>query len=349
MQKKYLFYISQNYSFAILRPLQKEIRTRGGRVAWFLEPNVNADYLADDEEHLTSVEAIKTFNPFAVFVPGNVVPSFIPGIKVTVFHGFDAGKLDWKGENTHFRVRGCFDLHCSYGKDMTRQFRELAKKHNTFKVVDTGWPALDPLFTESAEPNPYLDPEDKRPVVQFCSTFSPRFSCAPHIIDTIKKLSESGEWRWQVQFHPKMDPEIVAKYKKLESANLTFIETDNIIPMLQSADVMLCDTSSALLMFLLQRKPVVTFKGNQKGEHLLNVTEPEDIEAALRKALLQPPELMQEIDKYIEYIHAYTDGKSSARVLDAVDNFTFDTLKAKPLNLLRQFKLRKKLGYWKLS
>ncbi|MFT5880412.1 MAG: CDP-glycerol glycerophosphotransferase (TagB/SpsB family) [Moritella sp.] len=348
MQKKYLFYISQNYSFAILRPLQKEIRARGGRVTWFLEPNVNADYLADDEAQLTSVEAVIAFNPFAVFVPGNVVPRFIPGIKVTVFHGFDAGKLDWKGENTHFRVRGCFDLHCSYGKDMTRQFRELAKKNNTFKVVDTGWPALDPLFTESTNANPYIVPEDKRPVVQFCSTFSPRFSCAPHIIDTIKKLSESGTWRWQVQFHPKMDPDIVSKYKKLASKNLTFIETDNIIPMLQSADVMLCDTSSALLMFLLQRKPVVTFKGNQQGEHLLNVTEPEDIEVALTKALQQPPELMQEIDNYIEYIHAYTDGQSSARVLDAVDNFTFDSLKAKPQNLLRQFKLRKKLKYWKL-
>ena len=58
---------------------------------------------------------------------------------------------------------------------------------------------------------------------------------------------------------------------------------------------------------------------------------------------------MRHIDDYIKYIHAYTDGNSSARVLDAVDNFTFDSLKTKPLNLLRQLKLRKKLGYWKLS
>jgi len=349
MPKKYLFYISQNYSFAILRPLQAEIRRRGGDVKWFLEPNVNASYLSVDEEQLTTVEAINAFNPIAVFVPGNVVPSFIPGLKVTVFHGFDAGKLDWKGKNTHFRIRGCFDLHCSYGKDMTRQFDELAEKYKTFKVVDSGWPALDPLFTTDTTLNPYIDSEDNRPTVLFCSTFSPRFSCAPHIFDTIKKLSESGEYRWLVQFHPKMGADIVDKYKALESDNLTFIETDNVVPLLKSADVMLCDTSSVLLMFLLQRKPVVTFKGSQQGEHLINVSAPEQIEAALTEALKQPDELMQHIDDYIQYIHAYTDGNSSARVLDAVDNFTFDSLKTKPLNLLRQLKLRKKLGYWKLS
>lgn len=348
MSKKYLFYIAQNYSFAMLRPLQAEIRRRGGQVKWFLEPIVNADYLTADEEQLTTVAAMQAYDPFAVFIPGNVVPSFIPGLKVTVFHGFDAGKLDWKGKNTHFIYRGCFDLHCSYGSDMTANFQKMADKHQTFKVVDTGWPALDPLFSQSTEVNPYIKPEDKRPVVLFCSTFSPRFSCAAHVIEQIKQLSASGEWRWQVQFHPKMDPEVIAQYKQLESENLTFIETDNIIPMLQSADVMLCDTSSVLSMFLLQRKPVVTFKGNMTGDHIINITEKDEIGPALRNALSQPNELMTAIDKYIDYIHAFTDGNSSARVLDAVDEFNFDSLKKKPLNLFRQFKLRKKLKYWKL-
>ncbi|MGB1977404.1 MAG: CDP-glycerol--glycerophosphate glycerophosphotransferase, partial [Pseudoalteromonas tetraodonis] len=34
--KKYLMYISQNYSYAILRPLQAEILAQGGEVKWFL-------------------------------------------------------------------------------------------------------------------------------------------------------------------------------------------------------------------------------------------------------------------------------------------------------------------------
>jgi len=349
MPKKYLFYISQNYSFAILRPLQAEIRRRGGDVKWFLEPNVNASYLSVDEEQLTTVEAIQAFNPFAVFVPGNVVPSFIPGIKVGVFHGFDAGKINRRGEEDHYQIRGCFDLYCTFGHKVTQQFSKLAKSDKTFKITDTGWPAVDPLFSLAPTNNPYHDLKDNRKTVLLCSTFSRNLTCAPHVYDTIARLSKTGKWRWLIQFHPKMDTEIVDKYKALGSDNLQFIETDNVIPILQAADVMLCDTSSVLLMFLLQRKPVVTFKGSQQGEHLINVSAPEQIEAALTEALKQPDELMQHIDDYIQYIHAYTDGNSSARVLDAVDNFTFDSLKTKPLNLLRQLKLRKKLGYWKLS
>lgn len=349
MPKKYLFYISQNYSFAILRPLQAEIQRRGGCVKWFLEPNVNASYLSKNEEQLTTVEATKSFNPFAVFVPGNVVPSFIPGIKIGVFHGFAAGKVNRRGAEGHYQIRECFDLYCSFGEKVTHRFSELAKLHRTFKVTDTGWPAVDPLFSLASTNNPYHDTQDNRPTILLCSTFSRNLTCAPHVYETVKRLSETGKWRWLVQFHPKMDAEIVEKYKALDSDNLRFIETDNVIPILQAADVMLCDTSSVLLMFLLQRKPVVTFKGNLQGEHLINVSTPEQIESALTEALTQPDELMRHIDDYIKYIHAYTDGNSSARVLDAVDNFTFDSLKTKPLNLLRQLKLRKKLGYWKLS
>ena len=47
-----------------------------------------------------------------------------------------------------------------------------------------------------------------------------------------------------MQFHPKMPTEWVTKYKALSNQNLTFIETDNVVPLLKVADVMLCDTSS---------------------------------------------------------------------------------------------------------
>ncbi|MGL4640972.1 MAG: CDP-glycerol glycerophosphotransferase family protein, partial [Shewanella sp.] len=277
-------YIAQNYSYAILRPLQQVIRDRGDEVCWFLEgKEVDPQFLKADEQRLPTIDAVKAWNPDAVFVPGNVVPNFVPGVKVGVFHGFNAGKINRKGREDHFEIRDCFDLYCTQGPTTTLPFQALAKKIGTFTVAETGWPALDPLFKGSTD-NPYIKPDDPRPVVLFCSTFSPSLTCAPAVFEQIKALSQKGQWRWLVQFHPKMNPRIVEQYKALANENLQFVETDNVIPLLQAADVMLCDTSSILLMFLMQRKPVVTFKNQSPKEHLIDIDRVEDIEPALARA-----------------------------------------------------------------
>lgn len=342
-------YIAQNYSYAILRPLQERIRLHGGNVCWFLEgKEVDPTFLAEDEIRLMTIKDVKKWKPDAVFVPGNVVPNFIPGIKVGVFHGFNSGKLNRKGREDHFEIRGCFDLYCTQGPDTTARFEELAIHHGFFNVRQTGWPMLDPLFQPNSD-NPYIEIDDSRPTILMCSTFSRNLTCAPLLYEKVKELAEKGNWRWLIQFHPKMSPDIVVKYKGLESRNLTFIETDNVIPLLQAADVMLCDTSSVLLMHLIQRKPVVTFKNQSPKEHLINVEDVEAVEGALETALSRPDELMKKIDSYCQLIHPYEDGCSSQRVLDAANEMikigTKD-LKPKPNNLLRQYKMRKKLGYW---
>ncbi|WP_220769425.1 CDP-glycerol glycerophosphotransferase family protein [Shewanella sp. MBTL60-007] len=346
--KRYLLYIAQNYSYAILRPLQQAIQARGDEACWFLEGDeVNPDFLKMEEKRLLTIEEVRAWKPDAVFVPGNVVPDFIPGVKVGVFHGFNSGKRNQRG---HFQIRNCFDLYCTQGPATTLPFEALADKLGTFKVVETGWPTLDPMYKGELESTYEIEGDD-RPVVLFCSTFSHRLSCAPIVYDKIKALSEKGNWRWLVQFHPKMSQDIVDKYKALESDNLTFIETDNVLPLLKTADVMLCDTSSVLIMFLLQGKPVVTFKNNTSWSHLVNVEELDEIEPALTKALNRPPELMAKIADYCDDIHPFRDGLSSERVLVATDELIengITDLKPKPMNLLRHIKMRRKLGYWRL-
>lgn len=348
--KKYLMYISQNYSYAVLRPLQKEIIARGGQVAWFLEGSeVASEHLQDNELRLLTIDSVNNWCPDAVFVPGNVVPRFIPGIKVGVFHGFNVGKLNRRGRLDHFEIRHCFDLYCTQGPDTTNTFKQLALRHQTFSVAETGWPTLDPLFSHSNN-NPYVDKNDQRKTVLLCSTFSRQLSCAPLIFDKIKALSQTGEWRWLVQFHPKMDPSIVNLYKSLQNEHLQFVETDNVLPLLQAADVMLCDTSSILIMHLLQHKPVVAFNNNTGNDCLLHIDKVDDIHSALEQALSRPAPLMAKIDHYCQQIHPYQDGASSARVIDAVTDFANNeqsTLRSKPVNFIRQFKLRKKLNYWK--
>lgn len=340
-------YISQDYSYAILRPLQAQILAHGGEVCWFLEgDDITPEFLASDEKRLLTVKDVKRWKPDATFIPGNIIPGFIPGKKVAVFHGFNSGKLNHRGKEDHFNIRGCFDLYCTQGPNTTLKFKELSKQYGFFKVIETGWPTLDPLFYE-IKSNPYIS-SDPRPTLLICSTFSKRLSLAPKLYEQIKQFSQHGKWRILMQFHPKMPTEWITKYKALSNENLTFVETDNVLPLLQAADVMLCDTSSILQMFLVQRKPVVTFCNKAPAKYLLDITNAQEVEAAIEHAFTYPAELINNIEEYCQQLHPYADGKSSERVLAATNELLLsnEKLKSKPLNLIRQFKMRKKLNYW---
>jgi CDP-glycerol glycerophosphotransferase (TagB/SpsB family) len=167
----------------------------------------------------------------------------------------------------------------------------------------------------------------------------------------VKRLSEQGKWQWLIQFHPKMPKEVIDQYKSLESENLSFIETDNVIPLLQQADVMVCDTSSVLMMFLMLNKPVVTFNNISPKDYMVNISEEEKLEESIEYALSYPAELKSKVECFINDTHPYVDGKSSQRVLAAADELLAGknvAKKNKPFNLLRRFKMRKKLNHWKL-
>ncbi|ABG38584.1 CDP-glycerol:poly(glycerophosphate) glycerophosphotransferase [Paraglaciecola sp. T6c] len=356
MAKHYLFYISENYAFQILRPLQDEIQRRGDTVAWFVEGNnVNRAYFKPHETQLPDVQAVIDFHPIAVFVPGNMIPSFIPGLKVCVRHGFIGFKTRKKdGLNYSFIIRDCFDLYCTHGPSMTDTFKLLEQKHQFFKVVETGFCKMDPFFDRSmvAEKDAAANTtaqRDERPVVLFSSTFSPRMSQAEALLPTIKRLSQDTKWRWLVTFHPKMAQSTVDAYKAAQHENLTFIETDNAMPLMLEADLMLGDNSSMLVEFLMLNKPVVTMKNEHPKPHFINVTDAEKIEESIEYALTRPPELMDKLDDYAAQTHPYTDGQSSARIVDATQDMLDNPpkLKNKPFNLIRSIKMRKKLGYWR--
>ncbi|MDU0113638.1 hypothetical protein RT723_11640 [Psychrosphaera aquimarina] len=128
-----LLFISQNYSFEILRPIQEYALKNNDQVMWMLYGNnVDQSYFLANESFTDSIQEVQNFKPDAVFVPGNVVPSFIQGLKVQVFHGFE-----WKKKG-HFKVRGCFDLYCTQGPFFTEKFAKLSEKHQFFDVVETG-------------------------------------------------------------------------------------------------------------------------------------------------------------------------------------------------------------------
>jgi CDP-glycerol glycerophosphotransferase (TagB/SpsB family) len=336
--KRYLLYGSERYALAILRPLQDAIRSRGGEAAWFFDGPGAEDLIVG--ERLLSVDEVRRWRPLAVVTSSNAVPHFFPGVKVETFHGFDAGKP------RHIYIRGFFDLYCTTGPRDTAQFQEIADRLGHFSVTETGWPKLDPFMREIAGPLPGVR---KPPVILYHSTFSPSWSAAERLHDEVKHLSRDGRWRWIVTFHPKMASETVAKFRALENQHLEFSDADNILDLFTRADVMCSDTSSALNEFLLTGKPVVTFRNRKPGPQLIDIDDPSQFEPAIERALARPPDLMQAIRDYADAIHPCRDGRSSERVLDAIDNFVAagaSNRLPKPHNLWRKFKMRRRIGYW---
>lgn len=345
MTYRFLINISHTYALPIGSPLQKEILKRGDDVKWFSDEDYTKEKFPEYGKLLNSIEDVIAYNPDIVLSITDSVADFIPGIKVQIFHGFLANKHSLK--KGHFRIRGFFDLYCTQGPSTTKPFKELKKKHKHFEVIETGWSKVDPLF-------PIEESFNEKPVILISSTFTPKYSLTYNemVLSEIERLSKIGKWKFMVVLHPKLAREKIEVLKKMQNENLIYYDTTDLIPFFKKADIMFSDTTSALTEFILQRKPVVTFNNNKPGEHLINITDSSKIEKALTKALSKPKSLMTAIQNYIEFTHPYSDGNSSERVINScIDFLNSDRsyLGNKPLNLIRKYKIRKKLNYFTLK
>jgi hypothetical protein len=340
-KKRYLFYIAHNYAFEILRPLQEVILSQEDEVMWLpVGKEIQFNYFLPEDNVLACIDDARAYNPQATFAPGNEIPHFIPGLKVQIFHG-----LEWKKKG-HFVIRDFFDLYCTQGPATTGRFNQLKDKHGFFDVVETGWSKLDTLF--NAEPLAIKNNGKK--VILYAPTFSPNLTSAPALFDKIKALNESKQYHWIVKFHPKMAKDWVEKYKQLENKHFEVIETASINNILQAADIMVSDTSSVIGEFSLLNKATVSLNNKTPGNYLVNIQNDDMLEAAIAKALTPTPVLSQNIKDYADDIHPYRDGRSAQRILMATENMIENgklATRSKPLNLFRNLKQRRKLGYWR--
>jgi CDP-glycerol glycerophosphotransferase (TagB/SpsB family) len=332
MPRRYLLFAELSYAFEILRPLQEAAWRRGAQVAWFLNGPDPAQ-LRPGEQQLRSVAEVAAFAPDAVLVPGNEVPPFFPGLKVQVFHGLGIEK---KG---HFRIRGMFDLFCTFGPLTTGPFERMARQHGWFRVVETGWPKTDPLFAHAAPVAAGATPH-----ILYAPTFSPSLTSAPALAPAIEAILGRRPWRWTVKFHPKMDPQLAAPLRAIAHPNYAIAEDAALLPWLRAADVMLTDTSSAAAEFMLLGKPVVAYRNRAPGPHLINIGEPAELEDALAAALAGTDASRGAREAYTQAMQPYRDGRSSERVLDAIEAMLAHPptdLKRKPWSPLRRLK------YWR--
>jgi len=319
----YLLFVAHSYAFSILRPLQAEIRRRGGEVAWWVEwgcPNL----LRSGERQLRTLAEVRKWNPRACFVPGNWIYDFFPGVKVSLFHGFPINKRGDKRDD-HFTIRGWFDVYCAQGPSSTPVFRRLAEQHGCFRVYETGWPKTDSYVRCRAEAACRKPVEGRKPTILVGSTFSKGISALAELYPYIQRMADTKPWNWLVTMHPKLyeNTELRRRYEQLAASrpNVRFVPIVEDVSEMADTDVLLCDSSSIIVEYMLLGKPVVTLRNTCPGPHLINVLSPALVEQALEQALHPSPQLLSAEEAYVATMEAHRDGRNSERVLDAVDDF----------------------------
>ena len=340
----------ERYALPILQPLADALQVSGHRVhAWFDGPLAEAGESMPAPITMVDTRAATALRPRAVFCAMDWIPPFFAGAKVQLFHGFNTSKhSDKRG---HFRIRGLFDLYCTQGPATTAPFRKLAAEQGHFAVVETGWPKLDPLFRDDGGAGQRMrERAQGRPVVMFASTFTERVSAAPHLHGAIGEEIAKGERYWLLTLHPKCPPELFEKYRALAGEHASFVEPEQIVTAQRAADVLLSDTTSVVPEFVVQHKPVVTFRHRMPLDYMLDFSEVAQLPQMLDRAFAPTPGLREAIVAYANDIHPWRDGRSSERVVQAVEDLLagrLGLLKPKPfMARIRSLQIRKRLGYW---
>lgn len=349
MKYRFLIYISHSYAIPIGLPLEKEILNRNYQVRWFIDIEENKGAFENKNLLLENVEDLLNYDPHIILAATNIVPDFLKGLKVQIFHGFNAQKRPENNSFSHFRIRGFFDLYCTQGPSTTKVFKELSKKYKHFDVVETGWSKVDGLF-----PIKQIDMNKQPANIMIASTFTERLSLAyrDDVYQEIQRLSQEGRFNFLMVLHPKLPEHIKDKWKSLNSEYFKYYDTTKLNPIIQNSQVLFSDTTSVIQEFALQKKPIVVLNHTFKHSYLIHVNKSKEIEKALIYGLSYPRELLKEIENFRESLHPYFDGNSSKRIIDATISFLHkdkNYLKTKPLNLIRKFKIRKKLKYFTLT
>ncbi|GHE39755.1 CDP-glycerol glycerophosphotransferase [Vulcaniibacterium thermophilum] len=346
----FLLFATERYGLPILQPLAEALQAAGHRPHALLVRGAAGARLSGVPA--LDVRQAVALRPRAVFSAANDVPTFVRGAKVQLFHGFNVEKRgDARG---HFRIRGVFDLYCTQGPATTAPFRELARRHGHFAVVETGWPKLDPLFQADSpvqrEAQALRASAHGRPVVLFASTFTERLSAAPHLHDAIAAEIARGERYWLLTLHPKCVPALFERYRALAGPNAAFVETEQLIVAQRAADVLVADTTSVVSEFVVQRKPVVTFRNRAPKPHMLDFDDPARLPEMLARAFAPDRSLREAIAAYADAIHPWRDGRSSERVIAATEALLrgeLGRLRRKPMTAWwRALQIRRELGYW---
>lgn len=319
---KIVLFCENKYAIDILRPLQVEADREGGNeVLWYVHQKKIQDFPLKDEVRWThSIQETYDFQPEAVFVPGNIVPYYLSGVKIQVFHGYAAEKKD------HWVIRRYFDTYFTQGPFFTRGFQRLAEKYKDFEVLETGWPRQDWIFHNlhayDDKRQQLLQESGRSKLVLYAPTFSPSLTSLPYMQEALQQLVRERDVLLLLKFHPLTKPEIMDEYRELarKTEGMRWIDDYTVTKYMLMADAMISDTSSTIYEFLLLDKPVITLRAAAKDLYWRDMQEPGELCTAYDEVMTD--DLWREKRQWvIQNYDPYLDGQVAHRMLEGARDY----------------------------
>lgn len=349
-----LLFCENRYAIDILNPLQEYVTDNNlpHEVMWYIhKPKISTFEYASKVRWTNSIQEAYDFSPEAVFVPGNIVPYYLPGVKIQVFHGYATEKKD------HWIIRRYFDTYFTQGPYFTSHFKALSEEYGDFEVVETGWPKQDwikrNLHTYDDERQRLLDSTGRKRIILYAPTFSPKLTSLPleGMKERLGELAERNDALVVMKFHPLTRKEWADEYRAWAESkdNVIFVnQGENITKYQLMSDVLISDTSSTVYEFLLLSRPVITVRTIAKDIYWENTATPDGLEEAYRRAM-NDPEAIARRQWIVDNYDPYLDGHVCERMLNAAADYIrrHGVPSKRRLNLWRKYTSVKTFGFVK--
>ncbi len=341
-----ILFCEQKYAISILKPLQEEAqKKRENQILWYIHKKNIPEFPLDGQVKWTSsIQEVYDFHPEVIFVPCNIVPYYLPGVKIQIFHGYAAEKKD------HWVIRRYFDLYFTQGPYFTKVFKALSQKYKDFEVFETGWTKQDWIYQHQhdfeKDKKQLLAQHSKKQIVLYAPTFSPSLTSLPYLKESLQKLVHEKDIVLFLKFHSLTRKEWILEYQELaeQEEHILWIDDPDVTKYELMADVMISDTSSTIYEFLLLNKPVITYNTLSQERYWLNISTTEALSQAFEQVRTQ-----KWTDKRQWIINNYDphlDGQVCNRMLSIAQNYIqqHGVPPKRKLNLWRQYTSIKRFG-----
>ena len=321
---KIVLFCENRYAVDILQPLYIEAEKQGCHdVLWYIHTKKIPKFPLENEVKWTdSIQEVYDFKPDAIFVPGNIVPYYLSGVKAQVFHGYAAEKKD------HWIIRRYFDMYLTQGPYFTSHFEASAKKYGDFEVRETGWTKQDWIFAHlhdfDTEKEQLLSQYGKKKIVIYAPTFSPKLTSLPYMKKPLEDLlAQEKDALLIMKFHPLTATQWTDEYRdwaKNRNDAIYIEASENVTKYQLMSDLMISDTSSAVYEFLLLDRPVITLGTIATDIYWENITDTNELLQAYHK-VFNDTESIKKRRWIVENYDPHFDGKCCARMIEQVEDY----------------------------